>query len=64
MVIPLQNLKENMPLLLKDYAIAIFKDKNLDINLLIVKLASHDDTNITIFSTDEALKRIHSVDQY
>ena len=41
----------------------IFKGRNLDINSLILTLAALDNDNITIFSTDEALKRIHSVDE-
>ena len=41
----------------------IFKGKNLGVNSLILTLAALDNGNITIFSTDEALKRIHSVDE-
>ena len=41
----------------------IFKGKNLDINSLILTLAALDNDKITIFSTDEALKRIHSIDE-
>ena len=41
----------------------IFKAKNVDVNSLILTLAALDYDNITIFSTDEALQRIHSVDE-
>ena len=41
----------------------IFKGRNVDVNSLILTLAALDDDNNTIFSTDKALKRIHSVDK-
>ena len=41
----------------------IFKGKDLNVPSLIRKLASLDDEKITIFSTDEALISIHSIDE-
>ena len=38
----------------------IIEDKKLDVKSLIVKLCSLDDENITIFSTDNAFKKIHN----
>ena len=38
----------------------ILKDKNLNVNSLILKLSSLDDDNITIFSTDTAFEKIHN----
>ena len=49
----------------------IIQGRKLDINSLILKLCSHDDDNITIFSTNDAFKQIsnttdlfHHIGQY
>ena len=39
----------------------IFEDRKLDINSLIVILSSLDSDNITIFSTNQAFRQIHSI---
>ena len=39
----------------------IFECKKLDVETLILNLCSLDDDNITIFSTDEAFKEIHTI---
>ena len=41
----------------------ILKGKNLDVNSLILKLAALDHDNITIFSTDQAFRQIHSINE-
>ena len=42
---------------------SIFEGNMLDVKSLILKLNALDDDNITIFSTDKAVKKIHSIDK-